>query len=506
VILRPYQTAAIEELRAKVRSGCRRVLLVAPTGSGKTVLFSEIIRSFRERSGGNAIIIVHRRELVDQTLEKLAAVGVLAGVVMASDRRASDDPVQVCSIQTLIRRKSKLPKADLIIYDEAHHAAASSSREVLGLYPEAMVFGFTATPWRSDKLGLSDIFEDHVVATTPAELIAMGALSRYDAFAYDAPDLHEVGTVAGDYNQKDLGLACNTSVLVGACVSEYARHASGRPTIVFPVNVEHSKNLVAEFHGASFSAAHIDWSTPATERAATIEAFKRGSLQVLSSVGVLTEGFDAPSAEVCILARPTKSLSLYIQMAGRVLRPHPGKTALIHDHGGNLFRHGLPDDDRDYSPRATSQRVRELMSCTDCGYLAIRWTPDGKCPKCGSLQQMPAEERAASERRKGKEFIEGTRVDMATIKRLRAEFEERGRKISTEQALRIAQATREEKAAEYLRLVGVAQRKGFQKGFIGHQYRATFGVWPRFREDELQNVRPALYPFLPLLPRRDDAP
>lgn len=404
--LRPYQSAALDSLRALVRRGVRRICVVLPTGGGKTVLFSHLIASFLQRSQQPVIVIVHRRELVDQTLAKLSAVGVSAGVVMGSDRRAAASPVQVCSVQTLQRRLDHLPPAGLVIYDECHHAAAAGSREVLARYPDALLLGFTATPWRADALGLADVFDDSVLAATPRELQALGALVQCDPYAYDAPDLHDVPMVAGDYSPKALGEACNTSVLVGSVVSEYQAHTPGRRAIVFPVNCDHSRALVAEFTAAGISSRHIDWSTPADERSASLRGLADGSVLVVSSVGVLTEGFDCPAAEVAILARPTQSLSLYLQMVGRVLRPSPGKgSAVVNDHAGNVFRFGFPEDDRDYSLTATPQRILDVWSCTDCHALVSRWTRDGLCPKCGSLQHLPAVEREAVERRRGKDPV-----------------------------------------------------------------------------------------------------
>ncbi|MBI5545841.1 MAG: DEAD/DEAH box helicase family protein [Deltaproteobacteria bacterium] len=499
-VLRPYQLAALEQLRAQLAAGRRRVVLVLPCGGGKTIIFSEVIRRSVEL-GRRSIVVVHRKELVDQTLAKLRAAGVFAGVVMAGFRATPDRPVQVCSLQTLARRMDRLPPADLVIYDEVHHCMSNTARAVLDAYPDATVIGATATPWRSDKLGLAEVFEGEVVAATPRQLMALGALVPYEPFSYDCPDLHGVSTVAGDFNQRELGLACNTAVLVGNVVSEYQAHASGRPAIVFPVNVAHSKALTDQFQEAGYRAEHLDFSTPRADRDRMLAGFRDGSVQILSSVGVLTEGFDAPGAEVCILARPTKSLSLYIQMVGRVLRPAPGKSkALIHDHAGNVLRHGFPDDDRDYSLTATPARTRELLTCSDCGFIAAAWLPDGTCPSCGSLQRAPLALPTPSvpQERKDKELVAGTRLDREGIERLRAAAAERGRELTRAEAEKVFLATPAEKAAEYLRLCAVQQLKGFKPGFVGHQFRAVFGTWPRFKPTDLAGIRPAARPFLPL--------
>jgi DNA repair protein RadD len=504
--LRDYQLRAIDSLRSNIRAGKRRQVLVMPTGGGKTVVASAMIKSASSR-GMRSLFLAHRRELIDQTVDKLERFGVKAGVIMASDRRRDDFlPVQVASVQTLARRAQR-PHADLIIVDECHHATSESYRKVIDAYSNATVIGLTATPWRSDKIGLADIYETHVLAATPAELMQGGALVPYDAFAYDAPDLHKVRVTMGEFNQKDLALACNTQVLVGSVVREYLAHAAGRRAILFPVNIEHSKSLVAEFQNAGITAEHVDCDTETSVRAKAMERFRHGDLTVLSSVGVLTEGFDAPAAEVCILARPTKSLSLHLQMIGRVLRPSPatGKTrALIHDHAGNVMRHGFPDDERDYSLTATSQRVRAVKTCPACMQMFGAIRDDGTCPKCGTLIATPTEGGGSGEREE-KQVVEGKRISKEEIQKLRGKRQVLGlkRELSDEQLARAARATRAEKLSEYLRLQKVAEEKGFKSGFVWHQYRETFGAAPPtgsgcFSDEELATGVPADRPFFPL--------
>jgi len=527
VQLRPYQTRAIADLRAKIGRGARRLVLLCPTGGGKTVVAAEMIRSAHAK-GRRALVIAHRRELINQTVSKLEQFGVSAGVIMGSDNRRDDFlTTQVASVQTLSRRLDRLPPADLVIPDECHHSLSDTYRRVLDAYPRAVVIGLTATPWRLDKRGLSEVYEGSVLAATPAELIASGSLVPYDAFAYDSPDLHGIETVAGDFNVRELGLACNTEVLVGSILREYLAHARGRRAILFPVDIAHSLELVAKFNAAGVTAAHVDAHTPDRERDETMERFRSGDLMVLSSVGVLTEGFDAPAAEVCIMARPTKSLSLCLQMIGRVLRPCPetGKTrALIHDHAGNLLRHGLPDDERDYSLRATPKRVRALHTCPFCAQVFGGICRDGTCPHCHELIAPPQSECqtcglpkvqrdnaeqlgycacAARAARGEKIEIDGQRIDVAEIRARRAAAGLE-RDLSDRQLAKIARATRAEKAAEYLRLQLVQTRNNLQKGFIGNQFRAVFGHWPRFTTEELADVEPAARPFIPLPPRRQE--
>jgi DNA repair protein RadD len=474
--LRAYQLRALEGLRVEIRRGRKRIVLICPTGGGKTLIACAMILGAIAR-GLRVIFIAHRKELIDQTVEKLEHFGIRAGVIMGNDPRRDDYlPVQVCSIQTLARRAPQLPPGQLIIYDEVHHAAAASSMAVLEHYGEATVIGLTATPWRSDGFGLADWFQTSVVAATYRELFDAGYLVPYDPFAYDAPDLHDVGMVAGEFHQKQLDAACNTSVLVGSVVREYLTHARGRRGILFPVSTAHSRRLVDEFTSAGVLAAHVDYKTPKEQRSTTLRAFAEGAIDIVSSVGILTEGFDVPAAEVCILARPTQSLSLHLQMIGRVLRlsPQTGKRrALVHDHAGNLMRHGFPEDDRDYSLTATPKRTREVRSCPFCAAVFARGSRDGRCPNCRELVQPPAEQSVLDvvSTREDKRVVEGERLDRESIR-----------------AARNQNTPSEKKLAILKELVARGQAAGYKAGWAAKQYQLRFGVYPTFSMSEISEV------------------
>jgi DNA repair protein RadD len=448
----------------------RRLVLVAPTGAGKTIMFSDMIRR-AVANGRRALVLAHRRELVDQAVDKLRAIDVDAGVILAGEREDRSRAVQVASIQTLGARREGvacrlLPEADLVVVDEAHHAVSPTWRRVIESYPDAVVIGATATPWRTDKRGLADLFETHVLAATVSELIENGSLSPYDVRAYDAPDLHEVPITAGEYNQGALSLACNTSVLVGGIVREFMSYNAGRRALLFPVSIEHSLALVAELQANGVKAEHIDGDTPKDERKAIIAALARGRVQVVSSVGCFTEGFDSPGVEICILARPTMSLTLHLQMCGRGLRPAPGKEkALLVDHGGNFLRHGLPDDERDYTLSATPKRVAELNRCPLCLQVFRLLGDDGSCPKCGEIIAPPREVREENAR-KEKERIEGEIINAERIKELRKQA--------------AARESAEKKRAFYERLCAEARDKRYKAGWVFVRFKLKYGHPPNF--------------------------
>ncbi|MFN7130701.1 MAG: DEAD/DEAH box helicase, partial [Myxococcales bacterium] len=390
--LRDYQLAALEGLRSHLRLGTLRLLLVSPTGSGKTTIAAEMIRSALAR-GGRILFLAHRKELVDQCSTRLDQFGVDHGVIMAGHwRRRFDVPVQVASVQTLVQR-DEWPRASLIIVDEAHHARARTYGRILEGYPDVPVIGLTATPWRTDGKGLGEpgpdgkpLFQEVVIATTPRRLMEEGHLVRYTGFSAEIPDLSGVKTVAGDYDESQLELAVNTTQIVGGIVERWLERARGLKTVCFAVNVRHSQAIVQRFRDAGVAAEHLDGTTPKLEREAILARLASGRTTVVSNCAVLTEGWDCPSVTCCILARPTQSLGMHLQMVGRVLRPWEGKDfARIHDHAGSLVKPGwLPDDDHDYSLTGDSDEPPQATAirCESC-FVVFRPHEHPRCPDCG---------------------------------------------------------------------------------------------------------------------------
>lgn len=389
-VLRPYQVEAVDGARAQLAAGKKRCLIIMPTGGGKTVVASEIIHRAEQR-GSRTLFLAHRRELIAQTSEKLTRFGVRHGIIMGSERRALQHLVQVASVQTLARHQDLLSHVDLIFFDEAHHAAAGSYTKILEWYPKARVVGLTATPWRLDGRGLADVFDGHVIVRTPKQLRDEGYLVPVGGWAFEAIDTTKARVQGGDFKTKDLVDEAAKPRVVGDIVEEWLRHGEGARTIVFTVSIEVSKLLTQKFRDAGVAAEHLDGEMGKTDRDAVVARLRSGATRVVCNCNVLTEGFDLPELEVCVLARPTLSTSLYLQMVGRVLRPAPGKTvARIHDHSGCLAAHGHPYAHRDYSPEtstkgdrediedlkqtakrsicASCKSVRALYPCDHCGY------------------------------------------------------------------------------------------------------------------------------------------
>ena len=339
-LLRDYQVEAVARVRAGYAAGYLRVLLVSPTGSGKTVTFAYILASAAGR-GKRVLILVHRVELIDQVSLALDLAGVSYGVI-ASGHPETDEPVQIASVATLAR-KARLErwsdKFDFVVVDEAHHAIASSWAAVLSSQPKAHVLGVSATPERLDGRGLREMFDAMVEGPTTAALIAAGWLSGFVVYAPVAPDLSRARIRAGDYATEDLRAAMD-GVVIGAAVKEYLRLCPGVPAVAFCVDIQHSEEVAARFRDAGVRALHLDGETPAAERRAAIAGLGKGDPQVITNCSMISEGLDVPSIGAAILIRPTKSLALYLQQVGRALRPAPGKErALILDFAGNVARH-----------------------------------------------------------------------------------------------------------------------------------------------------------------------
>jgi len=346
-ILRQYQNDGIHKINEKWDEGIRSILFQSPSGTGKTVLFSEIARQCYTNDR-KILIVVHRKELVEQAKDKLFNNGVDAGIIMSGVLADYTKSVQIASIQTLMKRER--PDAEFIIIDEAHHAKATTYRKLWDMYPNAKFLGLTATPIRLNGEGFEDIFDELIVSDSIQKFISGGFLVPVDHYVGSIPELSRVKLRGGDYENFPLSIQMMKKNILADLVSTYKDKCHEKSAIVFAVNIEHSNQIVALYNKNGISAAHIDATTSTKERERIILDFKNKKIQVVSNVEIITEGFDFPECEVVQLARPTKSLSLYLQMVGRVLRPSEGKSrGLVLDHANLWLEHGLSIIDRNWS-------------------------------------------------------------------------------------------------------------------------------------------------------------
>lgn len=341
--LRDYQQALIRLVFSKWQAKDRKLLMQLPTGGGKTVILSAIARNFYQRQEP-ILVIAHTEELIFQLRDALESVcGVTAGVIKAGVKANLDRLIQVASVQTL--RNRELPAAALVIIDESHHATAKTYRQIIEAYPDAYILGVTATPCRTDGSGFDDLFDALVSITNPRELIEQGHLCDYKLIASpQAISTKGIKTTGGDFNNRELADSVDVVELAGNLIGVYKVYAIGKKCVVFAINCNHSKAIAQRFRAAGIPAEHLDGETPEDERKAIIERFRTGETLVLCNVNIVTEGFNLPNIEAVQVARPTKSLSLWLQMVGRGLRPSEGKDhALILDHTDNFARLGMPD-------------------------------------------------------------------------------------------------------------------------------------------------------------------
>lgn len=391
-VLRPYQVAARDKLRKALKTH-RATALVLPTGAGKTTVAADIIERCiaKDDSPNRVLFLAHRTTLVEQCSTRLDENGLTRnGIIMGNHpRRRPLAPIQVASIQTLARRPLLDPPPTLIIVDECHRSLSPSYVALLEQYPDAYIIGLTATPWRLDGRGLGRMYQKLIVGVTYGQLIAEGYLVGIRCFCPWVPDLRGLRLVAGDYDLGVVAEQANQRHRLDQIVTHWLSLADNQPTIAFAINVAHSKLLTAAFLEAGVSAEHIDGTTKNAERAAVNDRLLSGATKVVSNCGVWTEGWDSPPVRVGIMARPTMSLALFMQCAGRILRPYAGKdSALWLDFAGGVVDHGWPTLDRRWS-LADREEVRNAAAaptvklCESC--FAALPSHVKQCPECGHI-------------------------------------------------------------------------------------------------------------------------
>lgn len=399
ISLRPYQQELFDNTRIALRSH-GAVILCLPTGGGKTQIAASMIKSALAK-GGRPWFVAHRDFLIDQTSLTLHGIGVDHGIIAAGSRFNPYKHVQVCAIDTLKNRLPKIPAScwpTVIFVDEAQHSAAGGWARVIewALTVGAKVVGLSATPERLDGKPLNPPYAHLIPGPSVAWLMDEGYLSRYRAFAPSSPALGDVKTRGGDYAVDELEDEMDKPTLVGDMVGHYLRHAAGKRGIYFCVSVAHSKHVADAFCAAGVPALHLDGTTPTPERKAAALAMAEGRIHVLTNVALFGEGYDLAAQagrdvtiECVGLARPTKSLALYMQQVGRALRKK-STPAIILDHAGNIEAHGFPDDERTWTLEGRKKGDQKaevgVTVCKSCfaTYRAVMKA----CPECGAVKPV----------------------------------------------------------------------------------------------------------------------
>lgn len=376
--LREYQRHALDEARDHLRLGRRKVLIVMPTGGGKTCTAAEACRQHVVEKG-KVLWVAHRRELIKQGRDTLERYGLKVGAFGLN----SAAPVQVESIQSLVHPKRReIPPATLVVADEAHHLLAEEWRKLAQMYQDCLLIGLTATPERGDGQPLGDIFDALVVAAQMSKLIA---LHEEDPSVGLVPcdvkrPVHEDGTP----------WVLRSDEVAQHPVEAYQAFANGERAVVFAPNVPAAREFSDAFNAAGIASDIVHSKMPKDERDSVLKLFERGELRVVCNVNILSEGWDDPGCSVCILARGCEHAGLYIQMVGRVMRPFPGKyRSILIDLRGVSYIHGLPAADREFrldGVAIEAVEVEEEKHCPMCSRILLK---GGKCPnpECNKIRE-----------------------------------------------------------------------------------------------------------------------
>jgi superfamily II DNA or RNA helicase len=467
-----FQLKAARELWISFnRNNHRATVLQAPTGAGKTIIGSFFTSKMLEHGKWRTLVLAHRREIIDQTVEKLRMMGLPTGVIMAGRKADFSRPVQVASVDTLdswvSREHCDWPTANMLWIDEAHRAMGARYQRIIQHYIQqgACLLGTTATPIRTDGVGLGRTFT-HMVRTPDIRwMIDNGFLVPVQYRVGLIPDVKGVRIAAnGDYDPRQLQAAVDQKVLVGNVVDQWMRHAKGRPTMVFAAGVDHSVHIAESFRAAGVKCAHIDASTPIEERESVKAAIYSGDLQVITNAAVYVEGTDIPPISCISMAKPTKSLGMYLQCIGRGMRTSPGKSdLLVLDHAGVVYRHGRAEMDhewiitegREMLEKHAARLGKQLVSfhCPSCDTLYS----GPSCPSCGhhtETKGMPMPYLDA-------ELVTLTNDDLAR------------------HSIPKKKHTKEDKSDWYAQLLYYATERGKRHGWVAHTYRDKFKVWPK---------------------------
>ena len=432
--LRQYQTELVQKVSDSWKHGRKAPCIVLPCGGGKSVIAAEMAKrtALNKRQ---VLFIVHRKELCEQIRSTFRKWGV--------DMRFCT----VMMVQTACRRLDKLPAPALIITDENHHSKASSYIKVYEYFPAAYRVGITATPVRLDGSGLGDVNDELIVGVSAKWLIENNCLAPYDYYAPAVADMTGIRIRRGEYDAKSAENIMLEKKVFGDVISYYRRFADGVQAVCYCTTVRHSQRMAEEFSAAGIEAVHIDGKTPAAERERIIGEFRRGAIDILCNVDLISEGFDVPDCGCVIMLRPTQSLTLYIQQAMRCMRYRPGKRAVILDHVGNYARHGMPDDDREWTLEGRKKQKGEqqeaaaeerFCTCKKCYGVFIK---ADCCPYCGEPVEHGSRQELEEDPETGLQKIEGLHFDRKTPNECRS----------------------------YVELLDYAKRKGYKSGWAYFQ-------------------------------------
>lgn len=466
-----YQQDLVDRSREAYQSGYRSPCIVLGCGGGKSVIIAEVIKQSTER-GNRVLFLVHRKELRAQIQTTLERHGV------------NMNYVELGMVMTVVRRLDRTQRPDLIIIDENHHVLAKSYKKILDHF-KTHVLGFTATPIRLNGDGLGDVNDVLLEGPSVEWLINNNRLSPFTYYTVDLTDHAKLKrNSTGDFSNKSMDDALGDTIY-GDVIKTYKNIAQNKKAILYAHSVEYSKSFAEQFNKADIPSLHIDGTTPATEREQAINDFRYGRINVICNVDILGEGFDVPDCEVVIMVRPTESLSLFIQQSMRPMRYQPDKQAIIIDHVGNVYRHGLPDMHREWyldkRPRAKRESVDPypIHTCDKClmtypksNLLVYMQGVEriSECPECGYKQAL-------------ENIVEKQEIKEAEIKQLKREELEK----------EYYKRKQWKSAKTYAELLKIAKAKGYKSSWAAFKAKELgLSDTPRW----VMNWKPKEEPFI----------
>jgi DNA repair protein RadD len=461
--LRPHQINAVEMLRDSMRAGHKRIMLGANVSFGKTIVAAHLMMEAHAK-GKRGVFICDRIQLVEQALAKFEECGLDVGVIQGNHEKTRPwAPIQVASIQTM-KSRNVLPEFDFAIVDEAH-TMYKALIEMMQAYNNVPFIGLSATPYSK---GLGKHYTDLIVPITARELLDMGWLCPIKYYAGEQPDLEKIKlkNVMGvkDYDQAQLSIEMEKPKLIGDVVATWKRLGEDSQTIAFCPSISHSRGLVAEFERNGIGACHVDAYSEPEVRKEIYARHDAGEFKILSCSSLLNTGYDSPSTRCIIDCYPTKSLTRYVQRAGRIMRTFPGKEyAIFLDHSSNVCRHGFAEDivpdclhdgEKEFKEESQvkKEEKKEPVICDCCSAIMV----GGKCPVCGH------------ETKRKKKELEVVPGELQEVKEIDQAF--------------------------YSGLLHHARTKGYADGWAKHKYREKFGTFPIVaKNDPMPDIRVAGY-------------
>lgn len=451
--LRDYQIELVEGVKESILNNNKKILVQSAAGSGKTVTMAKIAKGATDK-GNKVLFVVHRREIVSQAKATFYNNGV------------NPELSYIGMVQTVTNRLDRLKEPDIIFVDEAHHSLAKTYKRIFEYFNNSYVLGFTATPVRTNGAGLGEVYEDLIIGKSVQWLVDNKRLAPFEYYSVDLTNHDKLKlSSTRDFTYQSITDALGKTIF-GDVIDTYEKVAKGEKTIVYTHTVEASKDVADAFNAAGHKAKQVDGTTNKEERKQAMQDFRDGKINILTNAELYGEGVDIPDCTTVILLRPTMSLSLHIQQSMRPMRYQPNKTAKIIDHVGNVYRHGLPTTEHEWTLEAREKKKNNsgnkntipLKECTNC--FGVVESKEKICPLCGHEFEVEVNELETVDTKL-------KRIDELSFKTDYEKIKWASKKVSELETIE-----------DYVKY---AEAKGYKKSWIKFQHPQLKAMnWPQF--------------------------